>query len=204
MEQALLEVFNVTGPYEDIQAAGRTDKAITTDLFNHHRIELSAENWNRFLSAYVTHLPRALSSQQGRVLPGIPEILDQLSGIDEVTLGLLTGNLRLGADLKLQHFQLDHHFAFGGYGDEKFERDDVARIAWTEACRYLNRDVPGETIWVIGDTPSDVTCGRAIGANTIAVATGIYDADFLKSANPDHLFDDFSDVSHVLNCLTAI
>ena len=198
MEQALLEVFSVSGPYEDIRAAGRTDKAITTDLFNHHKIDISEENWTRFLNSYVSHLPKSLSSQNGQVLPGVVEILDSLSSNDAMTLGLLTGNLQVGAELKLKHYDLDHHFLFGGYGDVYHNRDDVARTAYREACTYLAKDVPSETVWVIGDTPSDVTCGRAIGAKTIAVATGIYDADSLKATDPDFLFEDFSAVADVL------
>ncbi|QDT32457.1 HAD family hydrolase [Thalassoglobus polymorphus] len=204
MEQALLDVFGVTGPYEDIRAAGRTDKAITTDLFNHHKIELSEENWNSFLESYVAHLPNSLATQKGSVLPGIVDILNRLSEDESVSLGLLTGNLRVGADVKLQHYKLDHHFKFGGFGDVHHDRDDVARFALQEAIRHLDCDVPGETVWVIGDTPSDVTCGRAIGARTIAVATGIYDAKVLKDAKPDYLFDDFSDVTTVVDCLMGL
>lgn len=201
MECALLDVFGVTGPYEDIQAAGRTDRAITTDLFNHHKIELSETNWTTFLKAYLGHLPNSLTQNRGRVLPGIIDILEQLSSNEMVTLGLLTGNLQAGARIKLQHFQIDHHFAFGGYGDHDHHRDDVARSALQEACRHLQRTISGKDVWVLGDTPADVTCGRAIGARTIAVATGIYSVEELKAAKPDFLFADFSDVLAVLDCL---
>lgn len=200
MEQALLETFGVTGPYHDIKAAGRTDKAITTDLFNHHQIEISEENWDRFLNSYVSHLPNSLATQNGKVLPGIIEILQSLSENEATSLGLLTGNLKVGAELKLQHFELDHHFHFGGFGDVHHNRDDVARTAYQKACSFLNRDVRSEDVWVIGDTPDDVTCGRAIGANTIAVATGVYNSDVLQAAQPDYLFEDFTDVEDVLKC----
>lgn len=203
MEQALLETFGVTGPYTDIQAAGRTDRAITSDLFDHHQLEKSDENWSRFQACYLSCLPNSLTTQNGRILPGIIEILEQLSGDESVAMGLLTGNLQAGADVKLRHYGLDHHFAFGGYGDHNRNRDDVAHLALKEACQHLDRDVSGENVWVIGDTPSDVTCGRAIGARTMAVATGIYDSDVLKEAQPDILFEDFTDVAAVVECLTT-
>lgn len=202
MEQALLEVFGVTGPYEDIKAAGRTDKAITTDLFNHHLIELSDQNWSRFLNSYVEHLPVSLQTQQGQVLPGVREILENLSAREDVALGLLTGNLQTGADLKLRYFEIDHHFAFGGFGDVHHDRDDVARLAYRAACEHLKSEVAADSVWVIGDTPDDVTCGRAIGARTIAVATGIYDYSVLQGAEPDFLFHDFSNVNEFLDCLS--
>lgn len=204
MEMALLEVFGVTGPYEDIPAAGRTDKAITTDLFNHHGIDPSPEHWDRFLSSYLKHLPEALTTRDGRVLPGIVELLDLLASQSDATLGLLTGNFRVGADLKLQHYHLNHFFMFGGFGDHDHHRDDVARTALREACRHLNREVPGEQVWVIGDTPSDITCGRAIGARTVAVATGIFTWEQLNAQQPDFLFEDFSEASTVLNCLLHV
>lgn len=198
MEQALLRVFDVTGPYEDIPAAGRTDRAIMTDLFRHHRIEASTENWNIFLEEYIRQLPLSLAAMKGQVLPGIVDLLDELALAEAVDLGLLTGNFRRGADLKLRHYQIDHHFRFGGYGDDDFDRDDVARRALADACSHLRRDIDGDAVWVIGDTPSDVKCGRAIGAKVIAVATGIFTADELATCEPDVLLDDFSDVTSVL------
>lgn len=203
MEQALLDTFGVTGPYEDIQAAGRTDKAITTDLFNFHGIELSTENWTRFLDCYLTQLPISLSRQQGLVLPGIIEILEHLGSVEDVTLGLLTGNLKIAADVKLNHFAIGHHFLFGGFGDDHPNRDDVARLAWEAAGAHLGQELSHETVWVIGDTPADIKCGRAIGAKTVAVATGIYSSDQLEPHQPDFLFEDFSDVTRVLDCLLA-
>ncbi|MEW4488510.1 HAD hydrolase-like protein [Thalassoglobus sp. JC818] len=204
MEQALLEVFGVAGPYENILAAGRTDRAITTDLFSHHKIDPSEANWSTFQEAYFRHLPEALGKLDGVVLPGIVDLLDGLAANPNVTLGLLTGNFQTGADLKLRHYQLDHHFAFGGFGDNHFDRDDVARLAMEAACTHLSRTVPGESIWVIGDTPSDIKCGRAIGAKVVAVSTGIYSYEVLEEAGPDFLFTDFSDVVAVTECLTAL
>lgn len=56
-----------------------------------------------------------------------------------------------------------------------------------------------EKLWVIGDTPADVRCGRAIGAKVIAVATGMYSIEELRPSAPDHLFADFADVESVLS-----
>jgi phosphoglycolate phosphatase-like HAD superfamily hydrolase len=42
----------------------------------------------------------------------------------------------------------------------------------------------GGTPYVIGDTPHDIACGKAIAARTIAVATGSYDADQLAAHEP--------------------
>lgn len=201
MERALGTAFGLTDLAHDIPAAGRTDRAITADLFRHHRLEVSTELQRVFLEAYLRHLPETLAELPGRILPGIAALLDRLVERGDVALGLLTGNYRRGADLKLRHYRLDHHFHFGGFGDDHFDRDDVARVALREACRHLDREVSPEHICVIGDTPSDVKCARAIGARAVAVATGMYSRSELEATDPDHLFDDFSDPRELLEAL---
>jgi phosphoglycolate phosphatase-like HAD superfamily hydrolase len=198
MERALQSAFGLTNLDHDIPAAGRTDRAIIADLFAHHQIENQPEIMRRFLAAYVQHLPETLAELDGRVLPGIAELLEALAARGDVALGLLTGNFAEGALLKLKHYRLDHHFRFGGYGDVHFERDDVARAALVEACRFLDRNLSPEHLWVIGDTPSDVKCARAIGAHAVAVATGIFSYDELLATGPDHLFRDFRDPAPLL------
>jgi phosphoglycolate phosphatase-like HAD superfamily hydrolase len=201
MERALRAAFGLTDLSHDVPAAGRTDRAITADLFRHHGIADEPANWQRFLDAYVEQLPRSLAELNGRVLPGVYDLLEALVTRGDVALGLLTGNFRRGADLKLLHYRLDHHFEFGGFGDDHFDRDDVARTALAEACRHLDRQYAPDHIWVIGDTPSDVKCARAIGAHAVAVATGVYSYEELEPTRPDYLFADFSDPARLLAAL---
>ena len=181
--------------------AGRTDRAIVTDLFKFFGVEPDEERWLRFLSAYLRHLPDNLRNRTGMLLPGIVRLLDELHRRDDVLLGLLTGNVREGARLKLAHFNIHGYFAFGGYGDEHHHRDDVAGAALREAERFHGGTFAADRVWVIGDTPADVQCARAIGANAVAVATGTYDRSELQVAAPDHLFDDFLDPTGLLALL---
>jgi len=192
MERALTDVFGVPNPCEEIPAAGRTDRAITHDLFTHHGLSPTVEQWERFQSVYFGHLQTTLSELQGMVLPGVVSLLDHLATRPDVTLGLLTGNFREAARIKLGHHSIDRHFAFGGYGDHHHDRDDVARVALSEACRHLGRDIDPRTVCVIGDTPFDVKCARAIGARAIAVATGMFTAAELALTQPDEMYVDFS------------
>ena len=53
---------------------------------------------------------------------------------------------------------------------------------------------PSEDIFVIGDTLHDITCGRALKANTIGVATGWTKAEDLAVHKPTALFTDLSDI----------
>jgi phosphoglycolate phosphatase len=203
MESALAEVFSLHGPYEDIPAAGRTDKAITTDLFAWHGLEVDEAGWDRFLEAYLRHLPAALAARDGCILPGIESLLPELGRRQHVALGLLTGNLEVGARVKLRHYALDRHFHFGGYGDHHHDRDEVARAAYDAACVYLSVPPDTDRVWVIGDTPADVKCARAIGAKCLAVATGIYSSAELEPSRPDALLESLGDVDQVLALLAG-
>ena len=126
-------------------------------------------------------------------LPGVVTLLERLAKRSDVTLGLLTGNFREAARIKLEHHAIDQHFHFGGYGDHHHDRDDVARVAFDEARRHLGCEIHPQSVCVIGDTPSDVKCARAIGARAIAVATGMFNVDELARTDPDELYADFSD-----------
>lgn len=194
MEQSLAEEFGATGPVSGISTAGRTDRAIAMDLFKFHGIEFSDDRWQRYLKSYFRLLPDSLKSRPGMILPGVPELLQNLAGRENLKLGLLTGNFAEGAKLKLAHYGLSQHFTVGGFGDEHLDRDDVARMAW-QLVQAHHPHVELDRVWVIGDTPSDIRCARAIGAKVLAVATGIFSPQELEPHQPDLLLDDLKDVS---------
>jgi phosphoglycolate phosphatase-like HAD superfamily hydrolase len=202
MEAALLAEFGTSEEPHGISTAGRTDRGIVADLFRFYGVETGEEIYERFLEAYLTHLPAQLSAKEGIVLPGIAALLAALDAREDVLLGLLTGNYERGAKVKLKHFGLDHYFDFGGYGDRHTDRAGVAREALEAVRRHHPGDIDLGRTWVIGDTPHDVTCGRAIGAKVIAVCTGMFPREQLAAAAPDHLFDDFSDPRPMLELLT--
>lgn len=203
MERALAGVFGIDQINGDVLAAGRTDRAITSDLFRLHDIEPTSESWERFLAEYFRLLGATIAERQGRILPGVSRLLEALADRGDVSLGLLTGNFREGAAIKLRHYGIDHHFAYGGFGDDHHDRDDVARLARDAAEQHLGRGLNGAPVWVIGDTPADVRCARAIGARAVAVATGIYSTDQLRPTAPDLLLDDLSDFEWLLREIGA-
>jgi phosphoglycolate phosphatase len=191
MEQAVAREFGETRAVDGIHTAGRTDRAIGRDLFDYYSIPATDANWSRYLQTYFSLLPGSLNQCPGAILPGVAALMEQLSHHDEVFLGLLTGNFAVGARLKLEHYGLYHHFRTGGFGDLHLHRDDVAR----DALAAVKEQLPGvaaEQIWVIGDTPADVQCGRAIGANVVAVATGIFTSSQLAEHRPDILLEDLT------------
>jgi phosphoglycolate phosphatase-like HAD superfamily hydrolase len=200
MEQAVAKLFGETRPVDGISTAGRTDRAIGRDLFDYYSIPATDDNWSRYLSTYFSLLPDSLRVRRGSILPGVVSLIEQLSAHDDVFLGLLTGNFAEGARLKLEYFGLHHHFRTGGFGDSHLHRDDVARDALTAVREHIP-GVTGGQIWVIGDTPADVQCGRAIGANVLAVATGIFSTEQLAAHRPDVLLDDLTRAAEWLSGL---
>ncbi|QDT15432.1 HAD family hydrolase [Alienimonas californiensis] len=181
----------------DVSFHGRTDTAIAGEYHAAHEAEHTPESHRVFQEAYLAALPGVLAGGDGRVLPGVPALLEALSAREDVLLGLLTGNFARGAATKLSHFNLDRYFdlSVGGYGDHSPDRNDVARAA-------VEVLPPGmDEVWVIGDTPADVTCGKSVGAKTFAVATGSYSRDELAECGADLLLEDLSDTPAVLRAL---
>lgn len=201
LELAFTEIFEVP-LREQIPYSGRTDRAIARDLLRLHGIDDSLDNWQKLLAGYLARLPDSLNKHDGRVLPGILSLLQQLKQRPDVAIGLLTGNVRAGARVKLGHFQLFDHFAFGGFGDLHFDRDDVAREALGAVRTHVGPHVPPDRIWVIGDTPLDVQCARAIGAKVAAVATGVHSFEQLLASAPDLALHDLADPTPFLDLLS--
>lgn len=193
MEGALRDAFALTELYDGVDYGGRTDPAIGADLLRAHGLEVCDAHMDRLQSAYLDRLGPALSEHGGRVLPRVPETLERFAGRADVATGLLTGNSRRGAEVKLRHFGLWHHFAFGGFGDGRLRRDDVARDALAAAARHTGADPDPARVWVIGDTPHDISCARAIGARAVAVATGWTPLDVLRACEPDAAFGSLDD-----------
>jgi phosphoglycolate phosphatase-like HAD superfamily hydrolase len=202
MHAALLSEFQVEQPVV-VDFAGRADRGIIAEFFEQHEIELNDESVARFTTAYLRELPLALAQQGGSVLPGVADLLAHTAEREDTAIGLLTGNLRAGAMRKLGHFELDHHFAFGGFGDSHVERDDVAREAFDAAVAHVGKPLEAERVIVIGDTVRDITCARSIGAKAIAVATGSHSYEMLAEARPDVLVKDLSAFEFILELIES-
>ena len=168
-----------------MQFAGRTDPSIVRDFFLKNNIEPSPENFRRFFDYYVFVLDYLLSKSRGEICVGVWTFLHQLEALpDPPLIGLLTGNIRLGAEIKLRHFQLWDLFVTGGFGDDHEDRCEVAKIAWQRANQILGEQLAGDQVVVVGDTHLDINCARSIQAKSLAVATGFSSLQELQSHNP--------------------
>jgi phosphoglycolate phosphatase len=206
--EAFAAEFGVEQLSGAVPFAGRSDRAIAADLMRVHGVEASPENWRRFQAAYLERLPSALERREGRVLPGVPELLNQLEALAHPLCGLLTGNVRRGAQHKLAYYGLAERFDFGGFGDDVHDRCDIAAEALAQAQqRFAARNGSPRNgklagVMVIGDTVHDITCARYIGALAVAVPTGGATRQQLADAAPDLLLDDLTDASPLLDAIS--
>jgi phosphoglycolate phosphatase len=204
MDLAFRDLYGVDNGFRTVEIVGRTDRGILRDGLRLHRLPQSDfdSQFSRFEERYVQYLPRTLvEATGGRVLPGVRELLTSLQSRPDARLGLATGNLRRGAFLKLNHYDLGRFFGDGGFGEDSEDRAMVVAAA----IRRLNSgaSTPASSVCVIGDTPIDVEAARANGARAVAVATGRSSADELARAGADLVFADFSDLASVLEALVG-
>lgn len=190
LEEAARQVAGTAPDFSSLQTAGLTDAEVAALALRTTGAEDGPDSVSAFLRSYEHHLPDRLSWREGRVLPGVAEVLDDLSARKDVAVLLLTGNTEAGARAKLEHYGLAGYFDGGAFCAGVQDRETIARRAHALARERHGRDLPAERIYVVGDTPHDVRCGKAIGARTVAVASGPVSAEELRAAQPWLLLDE--------------
>lgn len=194
--RALASEFGARDGYGRIRFGGRTDTSLVRELFGCCGVDHSPEHVRRFFDSYVFWLDHLLSeNRSGSVCAGVCQLLNGLAALPEPPkIGLLTGNIRLGAEIKLGHFGLWDRFEIGAFGDDHEDRNEIAVIARDRGVQAIGRTLSGSEILVIGDTAHDVACGRAIEAKVLAVATGGATAEELEACSPDWLVSSLEEV----------
>jgi phosphoglycolate phosphatase-like HAD superfamily hydrolase len=176
--------------------AGRTDVSLIREFFKIHGLPETPEHFAQFFERYVFWLDHILAHGAGTVCHGVREFLRDLQALPHPPmLGLLTGNIRLGAELKLRRFGLWDVFHTGAFADDHEDRNHIAVAALERGRRVLEKNLQPQEIVVIGDTPFDVRCGKFIGAKTLGVATGGAKLDELEKCQPDWAVADLTQVS---------
>jgi phosphoglycolate phosphatase len=178
-EDALQELYGARADLSGLRTAGMTDTGVAALVLEAAGLEVTPERGDELLRAYERRLPVSLQRRRGRVLENVREVLEDLEPREDVRSFLLTGNTAAGAAAKLAHYGLDRFFSdgAGAFCAGPGSRVDIAR-------RALPLANGAEAIYVIGDSPHDVECGKAIGARTIALATGTHSAEELAACEP--------------------
>ena len=202
--KAFATEFGIADGTERLKFAGRTDVSLVREFFGHHQIPPTTGNFERYFQAYLHWLGQIAPESPGKICPGFEEFYAGLKTRPEPPLiGLLTGNIRRGAEIKLGQHGLWDKFSFGGFADDHEERDTIAAVARQRGAERLNHPpLRGEEVLVIGDTPLDIRCARAIQAKVLAVATGNFTVEELAEFKPDWVVQDFTaiaDLSAILD-----
>jgi phosphoglycolate phosphatase len=203
---AIGEAVGGSPEFDRVRFDGKTDPQIVSELLEAagHRGPHPMDRVETLCRRYVDLLARELEQPSTRttLMPGVSELLDRLETEACVVLGLLTGNMAEGADLKLRSGGLDpDRFRVGAYGSDAADRPELPRIAAQRAQPYFGRVPTGAEVVIIGDTPADVACGRCIGARALGVATGAYSVGDLEACGPDAVFQDLCDTERVIEAI---
>jgi phosphoglycolate phosphatase len=203
--RAMLEVYRTTGPIATHAFDGKTDPQIARELLTHAGLPSAAVD--RGLAALWATYLRELSAEFAQpgsrttVMPGVPALLEGLEANAAVLLGLLTGNIEEGARLKLASAGIRNTFRIGAYGSDSERRDELPPVAVARARAAVGLEFDRSEIVIIGDTPSDITCGRAVGARAIGVTTGRFHHDELRAAGATAVFTDLSRTAEVMEAI---
>ena len=205
LEAALTEHFGTAGP-SDHRYDGKTDRQIARELM--HAAGFDDQAIDARLPAVLDHYLEGLRAELAAtpdvlaVHAGVRELLDALEGRSDALVGLLTGNIEGGAHAKLTAVGLaPNRFRVGAFGSDHERRDALPPIAQKRAAALLGRDIAGDAVVIVGDTPNDIACGRGIRARAIAVATGGYSRNALAEHRPAAAFDDLSDTPRVIEAI---
>jgi phosphoglycolate phosphatase-like HAD superfamily hydrolase len=203
--RALRQVYGTCGGLEAYDLRGRTDLRIVTDVLAAAGVSAAAieSGLETCFAVYARELGELIGTGECvQLLPGMEAVIRGLRTRDDVVLGLLTGNIAAGAELKLRPTGLWPCFRVGAFGSDHIDRRQLPAVARARLAQDMGRDVPFARTTIIGDTPHDIDCARACGAVAVAVATGFYSRAELAVHGPDLLFDDFSDAEGVVAALT--
>ena len=188
LDRACKKLLAIDNAMDGIRPHGKTDPAIAREIL---RVRLGATSdveaqIQSILEAYLSFLEEEVqTSAKYRVLPGIVSLLDEIAARPDMILGLATGNIELGARIKLERGKLNRYFALGGFGSDAEDRTELVRKAAEKAAHNNGSSFPASDVFVIGDTPLDVDAGKRAGFKTVGVATGSYSVDQLLAAGAD-------------------
>ena len=197
MTRAVETILGHPEALEGIPVAGRTDRIILTDVLRRIGHDLDEPLFQQLRAQYVAFLSEEIhlpGHGVKAVMPGVRPLLDRLRHREDVWLGLLTGNFVEGARIKLEHFDLWKYFRGGAFGDDAADRNALVPFAVARAREEGLPEIPADRVLVVGDTPHDIACARAVGAVPVAVATGGYTVAELRGSGADIVFEDLSDL----------
>ncbi|MFQ5583165.1 MAG: HAD family hydrolase [Calditrichia bacterium] len=205
MLKALEEEIQRPVPYDLSVFIGSTDRYILRQFIVRHNGNIAdlKKVIDRVMQRYLSLLEKKFKEPGiSRVLPGVDQLLDLLSEHKVFSMGLLTGNVKKGAYIKLQNAGLDSYFPVGAFGDDNMDRNKLAAVAIERAQNFYRKKFLPENVWIIGDSPKDILCAKTNGLKALAVASGWHSMEELSRHQPDVLLPDLGDTRRVVKIFT--
>jgi phosphoglycolate phosphatase-like HAD superfamily hydrolase len=196
-------LFDIQQSIEDISFLGRTDPELFKDVaLKLLGRSLTEAELTTVSERYLALLPGELNGLVTfHLMPGVKELLPFLAARKDIILGLETGNLESAAYMKLKRGGIGDYFSLGGFGSDSEDRTEIVRIGIERARSFDHDSIPDTSIFVIGDSPHDITAGKSLGVNTIAVGTGLVAQEKILGTSPSYYFQDLSDIPAILKCI---
>lgn len=196
---AFEEVFSIPDAFKGISMAGKTDIQIMREALVRYGLDSENGNIEILCRNYIKHLKYQIENPRRHLKPFVRESLAFLGEKEGLTIGLLTGNIKEGARIKLSPFGIDHYFTVGAYGDDDEDRNSLLPIAIERFMKVYKKGIDFRDCIVIGDTPRDVECAKVHGATAIAVATGPYPYETLLKSGADMVLRDMSEFTRKMD-----
>jgi phosphoglycolate phosphatase len=199
---AMIEVFGTCGALDTHAFGGKTDwltlvELLASEGFTSEHVE---QRMPAYEAAIANHLTRIINDYETTPCPGALDVVHALRKREDILLGIVTGNTSTTAPIKLRAAGFDPAwFSVGAYGSEAMHRDNLPALALERAIRHTGQTITPEQVVVIGDTPADISCARALGAWAVAVCTGFSSREELLAAKPDDLLDDLTGLLDILD-----
>jgi len=190
---AFRDAFGMEIDTGHINFAGATDLGVLDGLVRKNGAENTPAKTAFFFERLAVYLDENMAKWPPVVFPGVVHFLDRVSS--SWNLGLVSGNIRETAYLKLKHGGLRKYFTdIGGFGDDDGDRNRMAALA-------LERAGHPKGCFLLGDTPSDIEAARSNGLVSVAVCNGQFDRALLEAEKPDIILDSFEDAEHLFQAL---
>lgn len=190
-EYAVNKLLDVDNSLNNIDTSARSDKDVFMEILQNFNKTYSEDLWEQFLDCYIEQLETFTKTDVWRENVDAVEFIKWLTNTEH-ELALITGELSIGAEYKLNKIGVWQYFDFGGFGEDGLKRFDIATSALNKA-NHLNYD----EIIIIGDTVLDIQTARHIGAKVISITTGSHTREQLISENPDYIIDEFKEIKHL-------
>lgn len=192
---AMQDIFGTSSRIDQHYFGGKTDWQTLVELLEEEGYD--AARIGEVMQHYEVAVGQRMAEVIGRypvhACTGALELVARLRQAPNIMLGVVTGNVSTVAPIKLRAAGFDPAwFPIGAYGNEAVDRDHLPPLALARAIAHYGREITPEQVIVIGDTPSDIACARALGAVAVAVATGPCQVEELTAARPDYLLVDLT------------